>query len=100
MGHLSLSSLPLDAALRYFLSLFKLPGEAQQIDRILQAFADRWAEGSAGGSAGGSVSGSDVVDGNVAFILSFALIMLNTDLHNPQARHKTSFECLIHYHQP
>lgn len=29
----------LDTALRFFLSLFRLPGEAQKIDRILECFA-------------------------------------------------------------
>ena len=33
---LSFRGRSLDGALRYFLSLFKLPGEAQQIDRIMQ----------------------------------------------------------------
>ena len=40
---LSFKGLTLDRALRYFLSLFKLPGEAQQIDRIMQAYADSWS---------------------------------------------------------
>ena len=30
-----------DGALRLFLSKFRLPGEAQKIDRLLEAFADR-----------------------------------------------------------
>ena len=33
---LSFRGRSLDGALRYFLSLFKLPGEAQQIDRVMQ----------------------------------------------------------------
>ena len=31
---------PLVVALRMFLSAFRLPGESQQIDRVVQAFAD------------------------------------------------------------
>lgn len=31
---------PLITALRMFLAAFRLPGEAQQIDRVLQAFAN------------------------------------------------------------
>ncbi len=34
------SGQPLVVALRMFLSAFRLPGEAQQIDRVVQAFAD------------------------------------------------------------
>ena len=40
---LDFSQLSFDEALRFFLSLFRLPGEAQQIDRIMQKFADRCA---------------------------------------------------------
>ena len=29
---------------------------------------------------------SSVIDGEVAYVLSYSIIMLNTDLHNPQAR--------------
>jgi hypothetical protein len=66
------------AALRMFLASFRLPGEAQQIDRILNTFSiqvyeqcrDRFLMASP----------------DVAYLLSFSLIMLNTDLHNPNIR--------------
>lgn len=66
------------AALRMFLASFRLPGEAQQIDRILNTFSlqvyeqcrDRFL----------------MVSADVAYLLSFSLIMLNTDLHNPNIR--------------
>lgn len=35
-------SVPILTALRRLLSTFKLPGEAQKIDRVVQAFADHW----------------------------------------------------------
>lgn len=65
-------------ALRMFLASFRLPGEAQQIDRILNTFSlqvyeqcrDRFLMASP----------------DVAYLLSFSLIMLNTDLHNPNIR--------------
>jgi hypothetical protein len=92
-------------ALRYFLSLFKLPGEAQQIDRVLQAFADRWSEASRHGEPLYSISyvcahmytmqasrqgergaggggGAWALSGDTAFILAFSIIMLNTDAHS------------------
>lgn len=64
-----------DKALRLFLSYFRLPGEAQCIDRLMEAFAGRFYEQLGPGKPFAS---SDAV-----FILSFSTIMLNTDLHNP-----------------
>ena len=65
-------------ALRLYLRTFRLPGEAQQIDRILQAFA---------GVAHTSCSeGSLLASIDATYLLSFSIIMLNTDLHNPNIR--------------
>ena len=50
-------------------------GEAQQIDRIMEKFAERYCRDNPG--AFGSADG--------AYLLSFAIIMLNTDAHNPMA---------------
>lgn len=65
--------LPFDDAIRYYLSGFRLPGEAQKIDRIMEKFAERYTEQNPNAFA----------TADVAFILSFSIIMLNTDLHNP-----------------
>lgn len=65
--------LAFDEAIRYFLSGFRLPGEAQKIDRIMEKFAERFTEQNPG----------LFPTPDVAFILSFSIIMLNTDLHNP-----------------
>lgn len=91
VGALQFKALPLDKALRYFLSLFKLPGEAQQIDRIMQAFADRWAEenGAAEDADGGPLSAE------TAYVLAFSLIMLNTDLHSDKIESKMSKEQFV-----
>ncbi|KAG7356851.1 RalF-like Dot/Icm system translocated protein [Nitzschia inconspicua] len=74
--------------LRMFLACFRLPGEAQQIDRILQAFAD-----SCGNSCEESSQGALKIfsedpkrASDVAFLLSFSIIMLNTDQHNDNIR--------------
>ncbi|KAL1507822.1 hypothetical protein AB1Y20_007430 [Prymnesium parvum] len=83
---LELSDLHLVAALRYYLSLFKLPGEAQIIDRILLAFAAQWTAANAA-----SVDCS-IIDSDVAYILSYSIVMLNTDLHNPQVVNKMTLE--------
>lgn len=72
MDHFDFAGEGLDDALRELLRSFRLPGEAQQIDRILEAFATRYYQTNA----------STYSNGDTVFILSFSLIMLNTDLHN------------------
>ena len=62
----------LDGALRTLLKTFRLPGEAQMIDRILEKFAMIYHEHNPG-----VFNSADTV-----YILSFSVIMLNTDLHN------------------
>ena len=69
-----LTGLSLLASLRTFLSSFRLPGEAQQIDRILVAFSEAAFKQC---SDKALLASSDV-----AYVLSFSVIMLNTDLHN------------------
>ena len=62
-----------DVALRRFMSSFRLPGEAQKIDRLMEAFAARYC-----------ACNPDVFkDPDAAYVLAFAVIMLNTDAHNP-----------------
>ena len=67
----------LDGALRQLLARFRLPGEAQQIDRVVESFAAGFAESQPRAFLGGADS---------AHVLAFSLIMLNTDLHNPSIR--------------
>jgi Sec7-like guanine-nucleotide exchange factor len=62
-----------DDAIRLYLSGFRLPGEAQKIDRIMEKFAEHYTE----------QNPQSFASADVAFILSFSIIMLNTDLHNP-----------------
>eukprot|EP00168_Porphyra_purpurea_P009461 TRINITY_DN2305_c0_g1_i1.p1 TRINITY_DN2305_c0_g1~~TRINITY_DN2305_c0_g1_i1.p1 ORF type:complete len:865 (-),score=335.50 TRINITY_DN2305_c0_g1_i1:2552-5059(-) len=77
-----LTGLSFDASLRQHLSGFRLPGEAQKIDRIMEAFAARFVECNPGVFA----------NSDVAFILGFSTIMLNTDAHNPQVKNKMTKE--------
>jgi hypothetical protein len=67
-------------ALRTFLGSFRLPGEAQCIDRLMEAFANRLFD-----QLG---PGNPFASADAAFILSFSTIMLNTDLHNPGIQEK------------
>jgi Sec7-like guanine-nucleotide exchange factor len=62
-----------DEAIRMFLSGFRLPGEAQKIDRMMEKFAERYY------IANKTVFAS----ADMAFILAFSTIMLQTNLHNP-----------------
>ncbi|CAD5221044.1 unnamed protein product [Bursaphelenchus xylophilus] len=66
----------LDVALRMLLEAFRLPGESAEIAKIMQHFADYWFK----------VNNEPFGDSDAAFTLAYAVIMLNTDQHNPQAQ--------------
>eukprot|EP00429_Kryptoperidinium_foliaceum_P002733 CAMPEP_0176025860 /NCGR_PEP_ID=MMETSP0120_2-20121206/12659_1 /TAXON_ID=160619 /ORGANISM="Kryptoperidinium foliaceum, Strain CCMP 1326" /LENGTH=1800 /DNA_ID=CAMNT_0017359051 /DNA_START=49 /DNA_END=5451 /DNA_ORIENTATION=- len=68
----------LDVSLRGFLSMFRLPGEAQKIDRMMEKFAEKYALDNPG----------VFENADCAFVLSFSLIMLQTDLHNENIRNR------------
>lgn len=72
-------------ALRQFLYSFRLPGEAQKIDRMMEKFAIRYCQQNPG----------VFDDTDTCFVLSFAIIMLNTSLHNPSVREKPTLEKFI-----
>jgi brefeldin A-inhibited guanine nucleotide-exchange protein len=73
---LDFSSMTFDAAMRYFLGGFRLPGEAQKIDRIMEKFAERYY----------IQHKDEFASADMAFILAFSTIMLQTNLHNPAIR--------------
>ncbi|KAL9243878.1 hypothetical protein vseg_017715 [Gypsophila vaccaria] len=75
----------LDTALRLFLETFRLPGESQKIQRVMEAFAERYYK----------QSSHVLADKDAAFILAYSLIMLNTDLHNVQVKKKMTEEDFI-----
>ncbi|GJP82710.1 hypothetical protein CLOP_g12958 [Closterium sp. NIES-67] len=77
----------LDAALRTFLEGFRLPGEAQKISRVLEAFAERYYEL--------APAAYGFANHDVAYVLSYSVIMLNTDLYNGQVRRKMTEEEFI-----
>eukprot|EP00005_Dracoamoeba_jomungandri_P003619 CAMPEP_0174250918 /NCGR_PEP_ID=MMETSP0439-20130205/923_1 /TAXON_ID=0 /ORGANISM="Stereomyxa ramosa, Strain Chinc5" /LENGTH=1178 /DNA_ID=CAMNT_0015331101 /DNA_START=286 /DNA_END=3822 /DNA_ORIENTATION=+ len=65
--------LEFDMAIRRFLrSSFKLPGESQRIDRIMEAFAKRYFL---------TNTANCFPNQDAVYMLSFAAIMLNTDAH-------------------
>ena len=67
------------AALRHLLSDFRLPGEAQKIDRIMEKFASRYCETNNQESVFASP--------DTAYVLAYSIIMLTTDLHSAQVSH-------------
>ncbi|XP_030264294.1 cytohesin-3 isoform X1 [Sparus aurata] len=79
------ADLNLVQALRQFLWSFRLPGEAQKIDRMMEAFASRYCQCNPG-----VFQSTDT-----CYVLSFAIIMLNTSLHNPNVRDKPPVERFI-----
>ncbi|KAF8401703.1 hypothetical protein HHK36_012649 [Tetracentron sinense] len=80
------SGLILDTALRTYLETFRLPGESQKIQRILEAFSERFYD---------QQSSEIFVSKDAVFIICYSLIMLNTDQHNPQVKKKMTEEEFI-----
>ncbi|KAL1842512.1 hypothetical protein VTJ49DRAFT_5118 [Mycothermus thermophilus] len=69
---------PMDMALRKLLMEAELPKETQQIDRFLQAFANRYHECNPG-----IYSTPDQ-----AYFIAFSLLILHTDVFNKNNKHK------------
>lgn len=76
------SEMTMDQSLRIFLDSFTLPGESQQIDRIMQIFAQKYFND----NKNGILKSSDA-----SYNLAYTLTILQTDLHNPQITEKIKF---------
>ncbi|KAF2193094.1 hypothetical protein K469DRAFT_619645 [Zopfia rhizophila CBS 207.26] len=63
-------------ALRRFLQGFRLPGEAQKIDRFMLKFAERYITGNPNAFA----------NADTAYVLAYSVIMLNTDQHSKKVK--------------
>ncbi|XP_043485272.1 IQ motif and SEC7 domain-containing protein 1-like isoform X7 [Leptopilina heterotoma] len=76
---LDLSGMQVDVALRKFQTYFRMPGEAQKIERLMEVFSQRYCQ-----------CNPDVISrlrsADTIFVLAFAIIMLNTDLHTPNLK--------------
>ncbi|CAK7323053.1 unnamed protein product [Dovyalis caffra] len=84
-GTFDFEDMSLDTALRLFLQTFRLPGESQKIQRVLEAFSERYYE----------QSPQVLANKDAALLLSYSLILLNTDRHNVQVKKKMTEEGFI-----
>lgn len=72
-------------ALREFLQSFRLPGEAQKIDRFMLKFANRYVTGNPNAFA----------NADTPYVLAYSVIMLNTDLHSTKVVKRMTTEDFI-----
>ncbi|KAG6017343.1 hypothetical protein E4U54_007511 [Claviceps lovelessii] len=74
-----------DEALRILLETFRLPGEAPLIASIVECFSEKYCADD---------TPNDVANKDGVFILTYAIIILNTDQHNPNLKSskRMSFE--------
>ncbi|CEL00905.1 Putative Guanyl-nucleotide exchange factor [Aspergillus calidoustus] len=63
-------------ALRSFLQHFRLPGEAQKIDRFMLKFAERYV----------TQNPNAFANADTAYVLSYSVIMLNVDQHSSKIK--------------
>lgn len=69
---LDFRGLEFDRAMRLLLSRFKLPGEAQQIERIVEGFANVYHQDNP----------NAFEDEDTPFVLAYAMLLLATDAHS------------------
>ncbi|EMC91775.1 hypothetical protein BAUCODRAFT_79330 [Baudoinia panamericana UAMH 10762] len=69
--------LRVDEALRQMLNTFRLPGESALIERIVTVFSEKYCA---------ATQSEYVANTDALFILTYAIIMLNTDQYNPNLK--------------
>ncbi|KAF1333818.1 Brefeldin a-inhibited guanine nucleotide-exchange protein, partial [Globisporangium splendens] len=86
---ISFKGMTLVESLRHFLTNggFRFPGEAQKIERMVEAFAQCYYEDSP----------ASFSSGDTAMIIAYSIIMLNADLHNPQRFLEGIYEDIAHH---
>lgn len=78
IDQIEFTSLSLVEALYKFLSMFRLPPESQQIDRIIEKFAHAFYLS----------HGDEFKSASIVYDAAFAIVILHTDAHNMQVKHK------------
>lgn len=79
MTQFDFRGLRVDEALRQLLNSFRLPGESQLIERIVTEFSEQYYE---------QAQPVDIANKDAIYVLIYAVIMLNTDQHNPNLKSK------------
>ncbi|KAG7472869.1 hypothetical protein MATL_G00113810 [Megalops atlanticus] len=79
VDEMDFSSMELDEALREFQAQIKVQGEAQKVERLIEAFSQRYCVCNPGVMR--QFRNPDTV-----FILAFAIILLNTDMYSPNVK--------------
>ncbi|KAM8802811.1 IQ motif and SEC7 domain-containing protein 3 isoform 2-T2 [Rhynchonycteris naso] len=79
VDEMDFSSMELDEALRKFQAHIRVQGEAQKVERLIEAFSQRYC-----------TCNPEVVqqfhNPDTIFILAFAIILLNTDMYSPNIK--------------
>ncbi|KAI9376339.1 hypothetical protein BJX61DRAFT_538871 [Aspergillus egyptiacus] len=71
-------------ALRDLLGAFRLPGESALIERIVTTFSDKYVQ---------KAQPTEIADKDSLFVLIYAIIMLNTELYNPNMKNQKPMSC-------
>lgn len=77
IGLFSFDKKRIDEALREVVSTFRLPGESALIERIVDAFTEKYCSDDTSG---------EIADKDAAYTLTYGIIMLNTDQYNPNIK--------------
>jgi Sec7-like guanine-nucleotide exchange factor len=76
--------LPLDEAMRVMLKKFMLPGESQVVERIIETFGITYFEQ--------NKEDTVFVHSDSVYAFSYLLMMLQSNLHNPQVVDKMTLQ--------
>lgn len=77
IGQFDFRGLRVDEALRQLLHSFRLPGESQLIENIVTEFAEHYFS---------TAHPEEIANTDAIYVLTYAIIMLNTDQHNPNIK--------------
>ena len=72
-------------ALRIFLSTFQLPPEGQKIDRVIESFSTKYYNDNS----------QLFKNENCSFYLAYAIMILQTELHNPKLKERMNVESFV-----
>ncbi|XP_077369476.1 IQ motif and SEC7 domain-containing protein 1 isoform X1 [Festucalex cinctus] len=79
VDEMDFSGMDLDDALRKFQAQIKVQGEAQKVERLIEAFSQRYC-------VCNPVLVRQFQNPDTIFILAFAIILLNTDMYSPNVK--------------